>query len=116
MPSPRDYCYIIILPEKEDQQAAEGNESITIPFDTMPATITDAKQAVWQDTAIIARSAPLKTYQFSGARTITFSLDFFVSIEAGDMAEGQETAKLLEMKKKINLLKKVKRLKENLKN
>lgn len=102
MPSPRDYCYIIILPEESTDVAAAGAR-ITIPFDTMPATIADSKQAVWQDTAVIARSAPLKTYQFSGARTITFSLDFFISIEANDLKE-TETQELIEMKHRLNTL------------
>lgn len=105
MPRPGDNgCYIIILPEKDNQEATDSNAAITISFDTMPTTITDAKQAVWQDTAIIARSAPLKTYQFSGARTITFSLDFFISIEANDIPEGQEKDRLVAMKKKLNAL------------
>ena len=104
MANPNKYCYIIILPEDDSQNATGPNAPIKIPFDTMPATITDAKQAVWQDTAIIARSAPLKTYQFSGARTITFSLDFFVSIEKGDVAEGGEGNALFNMKTKLNQL------------
>jgi hypothetical protein len=98
MPSPRSYCYIIILPE----EGTDTEGLITVPFDTMPSTITDSKQALWQDTAIIARSAPLKTYQFSGARTITFSLDFFISLEANDLKD--EKLDLIEMKHKLDTL------------
>lgn len=104
MANPRQYCYLLILPEDASKAATGDNSHIKIPFDTMPATITDAKQAVWQDTAIIARSSPLKTYQFSGARTISFALDFFVSIEKNDVPEGKEADELIAMGKKLNQL------------
>ena len=102
---PGDHCYIIILPEFDKVGANVDDLSLVIPFDTMPSTITDTKQSVWQDTAIIARSAPLKTYQFSGARTISFALDFFVSIEANDTADGlTDLDALTIMKGKLNQL------------
>lgn len=101
---PGDYCYIIILPEFDKVGANVDDLSLVIPFDTMPATITDTKQGVWQDTAIIARSAPLKTYQFSGARTISFALDFFISIEAHDTDGLDDQDALKIMKGKLNQL------------
>jgi hypothetical protein len=105
MPSPRDFFYITILPENMNNPAVEDNASITIKFDTMPATITDSKQAVFQDTAIIGRSSPLKTFQFSGARTINFALDFFVSIEQDpNQLESDDEAALNVLKTKLNTL------------
>lgn len=39
-----------------------------------PAEVNDALQAVFQSTAILARSAPLQSWASSGPRTLSFSL------------------------------------------
>ena len=54
-----------------------------IPFQFMPNSIRDSKNAVYNDIPIIARSVPVKNYSYSGARTISFTLEFFASPEAG---------------------------------
>src|ERR1035437_5083330 len=54
-----------------------------IPFQFMPDTIRDSKVAVYNDIAIVGRSSPVKNYSHSGARMISFTLQFFVYPEAG---------------------------------
>lgn len=54
-----------------------------IPFQFMPDTITDAKTANYNETMIIARSVPVKSYSHSSSRLISFTLDFFAAPEAG---------------------------------
>jgi len=71
-------CYIIAFIKGGDVSEAE-----TIEFQFMPNTITDMKSAVYNDTIPIARSSPVKSYSHSGARTISFALEFFANPEAG---------------------------------
>jgi hypothetical protein len=54
-----------------------------IPFQFMPDNVRDAKVAVYNDIAIVARSSPIKNYSHSGPRTINFTLQFFAAPEAG---------------------------------
>lgn len=54
-----------------------------IPFQFMPDSISDNKQANYNDVNIIARSVPVKSYSHSSARQISFTLDFFTAPEAG---------------------------------
>ena len=54
-----------------------------IPFQFMPKTIRDSKNAIYNDIPIIARSVPVKNYSYSGSRMISFTLEFFTSPEPG---------------------------------
>ena len=93
---PRDSCYIIILPNSND------DVYVTIPFQIMPAVITDAKSAVFDDANIIGRSSPLKTYKFSSARVLNLTLEFFASLESEDNSE--DAAGLYNVKTAVNSL------------
>ena len=54
-----------------------------IPFQFMPDQLRDSKIAVYNDIAIVGRSSPVKNYSHSGARMISFQLQFFAAPEQG---------------------------------
>lgn len=54
-----------------------------IPFQFMPNSISDNKSANYNETPIIARSVPIKSYSHSSSRIISFTLEFFTSPEQG---------------------------------
>lgn len=97
---PSRQCYILILPDTNDSSSLQH----TVRFQTMPDKITDSKSATYNDAQIIGRSSPLKTYQFSSARKISLTLEFFASLEAKDIGgkTGGEAANVV--KGKVNLL------------
>lgn len=86
---PSLHCYIIVLPDENELNSKQE----VVRFQIMPEKITDTKSAVFNDAQIIGRATPLKTYQFSSARKIALTLEFFASIEAKDL-EGQEGKKV----------------------
>lgn len=73
---PKDFSWIRVMDNK-------GSGLDHIPFQFMPKTITDNKQALYNDIQIIGRSSPFKTYSGSSARGISFTLDFYASPEQG---------------------------------
>lgn len=97
---PALHGHIIVLPDQVDA----FNQQRVIRFQTMPDKISDSKSAVFNDAQIIGRSSPLKTYQFSSARRISLTLEFFASIENGDVSETNPAEGPLRVKDTVNLL------------
>lgn len=97
---PSRYCYIIVLPDEGDTTSVQH----TILFQTMPDKITDSKSAIFNDAQIIGRSSPLKTYQFSSARKIALTLEFFASLNAKDQEGIVGTKGAPKVKETVNLL------------
>lgn len=95
---PRVSCYLIILPN----DATSDETPVTVKFQTMPERITDTKSAAFDDARIIGRSSPLKTYQFSSARKINLTLEFFASLESKDLDATTNGAN--NVKKTVNTL------------
>lgn len=96
--NPELYCYLIILRDDNDSDSKDHK----ILFQTMPDKITDSKSANFSDAQIIGRSSPLKTYQFSSARKLNLTLEFFASLEAND--EKTPGFGVQEVKRKVNTL------------
>lgn len=88
--SPSNSCYIVILPRRQGESLSQDN---IIPFQFMPNVIQVSKQPVYQNIPIIGRSSPLKSYQFSNPKTITFTLDFFANPEQHDTSFGPNKIK-----------------------
>lgn len=97
---PSDQCYILILPDMNDSNSVQ----YTVKFQTMPDKITDSKSASFNDAQIIGRSSPLKTYQFSSARKLSLTLEFFASLEEGDVGAKTGNQAANEVKAKVNML------------
>lgn len=58
--------------------------NFTIHFQLFPRSVSDGKQANWNDQEIIGRSHPIKGYSSSGSRTLSFSLEFFAALHQSD--------------------------------
>lgn len=97
---PSQHCYILVLPDPNDKTSLWHE----IRFQTMPDKITDSKSAVFNDAQIIGRASPLKTYQFSSARRVSLTLEFFASLEANDTNEAVPLEGVNKVKDRVNLL------------
>lgn len=71
-------------PATPDEHAAQcfinaPSIGLKVTFQFMPDEISDSKSANYSDTEIIGRSHPIKGYSSSGARTLSFTLQFYMT-------------------------------------
>lgn len=85
---PEFSCFIVVLNEGVGVPIKN-----VIPFQFMPDLIQENKAAQYNDILIMARSTPVKSYAYSGARNLSFTLDLFAQPEAGQKVPTPEMIK-----------------------
>lgn len=62
----------------------EDERSRRLHFRVQPIDISDRVEAIWSQTSVMGRWEPYRTYESTGARTLSFEATFFASIDQGD--------------------------------